>query len=383
MKQVAWIIFGCFSLMASSQAASFDCAKAQNKVEYLICNNPEISKLDDDINAAYNKAIQEGTRIDAIRQSQRQWIKNRNACSDSACVKLSYERRLSKLDSYPNSGGISANEHKSLSCPQCGSWNIDQADVLGGKNKRLNRWDEPVGEVLITNDKTISIPDCGSFTYKITSSKIWEENGYKYQDLCTVLTKLSNSKYSSLCEGDKWLLNIEINDGMFDKEGGWGGGQFVLDNTTGTRLRLSGWSPERRDPAMYGTPGGGEFVTFKVAQSTKALLAISYQFYKLHGNGVSKPFNLARFRKAAENFCTDLIEGNGPHNPSEAVLEVGCEIQILDNKYQEFNTWTCEKQLSNESKNATCEFPDETIDYCEHDSQSDSDYAKMQSTFCN
>ena len=74
MKQVAWIIFGCFALMASSQSASFDCAKAQNKVEYLICNNPEISKLDDDLNAAYNKAILEGTRIDAIRQSQKQWL---------------------------------------------------------------------------------------------------------------------------------------------------------------------------------------------------------------------------------------------------------------------------------------------------------------------
>src|SRR5215472_14292419 len=45
------------AFIGTSQAASFDCAKAQTKVEKLICSNPTLSKADDALAAAYKKAM--------------------------------------------------------------------------------------------------------------------------------------------------------------------------------------------------------------------------------------------------------------------------------------------------------------------------------------
>jgi uncharacterized protein len=52
MKRTKWIFIG-WLVCLTAQAASFDCAKAQSKVEHLICDNPEISKLDEELNAAH------------------------------------------------------------------------------------------------------------------------------------------------------------------------------------------------------------------------------------------------------------------------------------------------------------------------------------------
>jgi len=94
---VAAVLFGVLVTALPTQAASFDCAKAQSKVEHMICDNPEISKLDDELNAAYKAAVQDKTQADTIRQAQRQWLKERNRCEVVACVKQIFEVRLSAL----------------------------------------------------------------------------------------------------------------------------------------------------------------------------------------------------------------------------------------------------------------------------------------------
>jgi uncharacterized protein len=53
MKQYIWIALVWFALVETAQAASFDCSKAQSKIENLICDNPEISKLDNELNTLY------------------------------------------------------------------------------------------------------------------------------------------------------------------------------------------------------------------------------------------------------------------------------------------------------------------------------------------
>jgi uncharacterized protein YecT (DUF1311 family) len=85
-------------IAGNGQAASFDCAKASTKIEKIICDNPEISKLDDELSASYKTALQDEKQADAIREAQKQWIKGRNSCADAACVKRAYEMRLSSLD---------------------------------------------------------------------------------------------------------------------------------------------------------------------------------------------------------------------------------------------------------------------------------------------
>lgn len=98
-----WLLLcamGAFSFALSAQAASFDCAKAQSKVEHLICDNAEISKLDEELNTAYKAALRDGIQADSIKQAQKQWLKVRNGCTDAGCVKRVYEVRLSILASY-------------------------------------------------------------------------------------------------------------------------------------------------------------------------------------------------------------------------------------------------------------------------------------------
>lgn len=94
MKRTAWIVVGWLLMGGTAQAASFDCAKASTKVEHLICDNPEILKLDEEMAASYKAALQDQSKADSLRQAQKQWIKGRNACEDTACVKRTYESRL-------------------------------------------------------------------------------------------------------------------------------------------------------------------------------------------------------------------------------------------------------------------------------------------------
>ncbi len=89
-----------FSYAVLAQAASFDCAKAGTKVEHIICDTPEISKLDDELNTAYKAALKDEKQAEAIKQAQKQWMKERNGCADAECIKQSYEKQTSILDKY-------------------------------------------------------------------------------------------------------------------------------------------------------------------------------------------------------------------------------------------------------------------------------------------
>lgn len=78
-------------------AASFDCAKASTKVEHIICDNPEISKLDEELAQSYKAALQNQADAKRTKQAQRQWVKERDDCADVGCVKRAYEARLATL----------------------------------------------------------------------------------------------------------------------------------------------------------------------------------------------------------------------------------------------------------------------------------------------
>jgi len=100
IKRGTWIavaLSGCLMVVSTARAASFDCAKAGTKVEHIICDNAEISRLDDDLSTSYKAALQDKLKVDAIKQSQKQWINKRNNCTDADCVKATYQNRISKL----------------------------------------------------------------------------------------------------------------------------------------------------------------------------------------------------------------------------------------------------------------------------------------------
>ena len=93
---VAAILLGCL-MSVPAQAASFDCAKASTKVEHIICDTPEISKLDEDLDVSYKAAVQDKQQGRSIKQTQKQWMRERNNCAVAECVKRIYEKRLSSL----------------------------------------------------------------------------------------------------------------------------------------------------------------------------------------------------------------------------------------------------------------------------------------------
>ncbi|ABC29793.1 uncharacterized protein conserved in bacteria, putative lipoprotein [Hahella chejuensis KCTC 2396] len=80
-----------------SAAASFDCAKASSSVEALICEDDQLSSLDERLAAAYKQARESGFGKE-IKFSQTLWLNNsRNLCEDAECLLRVYDQRLDVL----------------------------------------------------------------------------------------------------------------------------------------------------------------------------------------------------------------------------------------------------------------------------------------------
>lgn len=97
MRQIIQIIFGCI-VFSSALAASFDCVKANTKIEKMICADAKLSKLDDELTNSYRQAIEKSEDKQAITKDQRHWLKEtRNSCVDTNCLKAVYEVRIHEL----------------------------------------------------------------------------------------------------------------------------------------------------------------------------------------------------------------------------------------------------------------------------------------------
>ncbi len=85
--------------------ASFDCTKTKSHIEKVICQDEELSHLDEKLDSVYKEALVNGTHYDfytpnakKMQQAQRQWIKKRDTCHvDVDCLVDMYRSRLSDL----------------------------------------------------------------------------------------------------------------------------------------------------------------------------------------------------------------------------------------------------------------------------------------------
>lgn len=77
--------------------ASFDCAKASSKIEKLVCSTPQSADADRRLASAYRTAAAKATDLAALKQQQRDWLKERNACGDTACLLKTTEARIQAL----------------------------------------------------------------------------------------------------------------------------------------------------------------------------------------------------------------------------------------------------------------------------------------------
>ena len=80
---------------------SFDCPRASNKAERLICATPELAVLDLSLANAYRDLWAERTSVDLKKQlkdAQNYWLRNvRDRCSDVECLKATYELRIAEF----------------------------------------------------------------------------------------------------------------------------------------------------------------------------------------------------------------------------------------------------------------------------------------------
>ena len=83
---------------SSPFAPSFDCAKASNGAERLVCSDRELAGFDVELNQAYLRASESAQDKYKFNMAQRAWIKSkRNICSDKACMVAVYKQRITEL----------------------------------------------------------------------------------------------------------------------------------------------------------------------------------------------------------------------------------------------------------------------------------------------
>jgi len=88
-------------IFSSSQAASFDCAKAGTNIEKLICSTSELSSLDEELGDSYRAIldIYGGEERSKTVSEQRRWLKHiRNKCGTDNCLVKVYVARIKEIN---------------------------------------------------------------------------------------------------------------------------------------------------------------------------------------------------------------------------------------------------------------------------------------------
>ncbi len=74
---------------------SFDCSKVKKEsIEYKICTNEKLSKLDTNLSKVYNSFHFISKEI---KGNQIEWIEQRNQCKDDQCIQTAYQKRIKEL----------------------------------------------------------------------------------------------------------------------------------------------------------------------------------------------------------------------------------------------------------------------------------------------
>jgi uncharacterized protein len=91
-----WVlVFFLVAVSGRSEAASFDCARAESHVEKLVCSDPEVSALDERLGRAFLQSRQSNKNVTI---DQRRWLSSwRDTCVDINCLKKIYIARIDEL----------------------------------------------------------------------------------------------------------------------------------------------------------------------------------------------------------------------------------------------------------------------------------------------
>jgi len=84
-------------IYSQSHATSFDCSKATQPSEKMVCNSPTLSALDDQMFALYSSAKAISPNPESLKQDQIAWIKQLRTCASESCMEQLYKQRISDL----------------------------------------------------------------------------------------------------------------------------------------------------------------------------------------------------------------------------------------------------------------------------------------------
>jgi uncharacterized protein len=96
----------------TARAAGIDCAKAATPVEKMLCADPALRQADSAVADAFAQARDAGPDPAAVRASQRDWLKTRNACPDPACLAAVHARRQAELEALAAAGSRQSLEER-------------------------------------------------------------------------------------------------------------------------------------------------------------------------------------------------------------------------------------------------------------------------------
>jgi uncharacterized protein len=92
-----------FTMPLTAQAASFNCQTADRPDEVLICQNPQLSALDERMANLYFRLRNDlgGRERRRLVADQVSWLRERLGCGrDYSCIRGLYDRRISELRNY-------------------------------------------------------------------------------------------------------------------------------------------------------------------------------------------------------------------------------------------------------------------------------------------
>jgi uncharacterized protein len=85
------------ALTTWARAATFDCNKASNFVEKVICSESRLTSMDDQLGRLYKDALAASSNNETLKTEQKAWLSSRNQCKDSDCIMKAYTDRITAL----------------------------------------------------------------------------------------------------------------------------------------------------------------------------------------------------------------------------------------------------------------------------------------------
>jgi uncharacterized protein len=190
----AWLLA---APLTSANAVSFNCSKASHSAEFLICGDPVLSDLDDQLAASFSAARRQSNNPAQLASEEREWLARRDSCRTVSCVARAYRSRLAELGDAPSAivGGMEV-----PLLPDGGTWTVPVS--INNKITLDFTIDSGAADVSIPADVVMTLVRTGS----LTDDDFLGNRTYTMADGSTVPSM--TFRIRSLRVGNKILENV-------------------------------------------------------------------------------------------------------------------------------------------------------------------------------